>query len=281
MPDPHEDQLADLSALVLGGLPADQEAAVREHLGECPICQAELPLLEQTAELLAAVEAEAFLDGPPENAEFLIARTVRAIREQDAESSASAAGSSAAGSSAAGSAATLSQPRVGARGRVPAPRSAASRSPWLATAAAFAMVIAVGAGAVVGRLSAPGASVALPTVSPAPTPAQVPGTRVATNTDPATGARLSVQVIPAVGWIRINAAAAGIGVGQRCRLVVVDRAGRHTEAGSWLVTPEGAAQGTTLQGSPRSRSRTPRARFWSPPRSEIASNHADRNRETG
>jgi hypothetical protein len=228
LPDPHEDALAELSLLVLGRLPADREASVREHLLECPICLAELPLLEQTAEVLAAVEAEAFLDGPPEDAQLLVRRTVRAIRARDGDAPGELSPDRGEG------------PRVSGRRRTP-------RSPRFALAAAAAIVLAVAVGAIGGRLSAPAATVAEP--PPASTTAPAPGTMFATSTDPTTGARLSVKVIPAAGWVRITATTSGIAQGEKCRLVVVDRAGTGTEAGSWLVSATGAARGTTLQGS--------------------------------
>jgi hypothetical protein len=55
--------------------------------------------------------------------------------------------------------------------------------------------------------------------------------------------------MPAAGWVRVTATVAGIPAGQRCRLEVVGRDGAAVLAGSWLVSPEGAAKGTTLNGS--------------------------------
>jgi Putative zinc-finger len=228
VPDPHESQLADLSLLVLGRLPAGEAATVRDHLFECPICLAELPLLEQTEQMLAAVEAEAFLDGPPEGAELLVRRTVRAIRARDG-----------------GPSVELSRDR-GARRAAP-PAAGRMPSPRLVLAAAAAIVLAVAVGVIGGRLSAPASTVAGP--SPAGTATPKPGTMVATSTDSTTGARLSVTVVPAAGWVRITAAASGIAKGEKCRLFVIDRAGTRTEAGSWLVSATGAAKGTTVQGS--------------------------------
>ena len=37
-----------------------------------------------------------------------------------------------------------------------------------------------------------------------------PGTKLGTATDPDTGARMTVKVVPAAGWVRVNAAVAGI-----------------------------------------------------------------------
>jgi hypothetical protein len=234
VPDPHQDQLADLSMLLLGRLPAEQEGQVRDHLFGCEICLAELPLLEQTVQVLAAVEAEAFLEGPPGDADLLVRRTVRAIRARDGDPG---VGSPRQSSDDLGR-------RAGGR-RAATDRRPNRRSPWPAVAAAAAIVLAVAVGAVGGRLSAPGTTVAEPPVTATP----VPGTKVATHTDPDTGARLSVTVVPAAGWVRITADAAGISEGQKCQLIVIDRAGHRAEAGSWLVSAKGAAKGTTVQGS--------------------------------
>lgn len=71
----------------------------------------------------------------------------------------------------------------------------------------------------------------------------------ASATDPGTGARLTVALTPATGWVRINAAVTGVPQGERCRLLVVGRDGSTVLAGSWLVSEKGAADGTTLDGS--------------------------------
>ena len=119
------------------------------------------------------------------------------------------------------------------------------RTAMLASAAAVVVAVAVAGGAVAGRTTAPDRPLAQPTAAPT-TP---PGTRFATATDPTTGARIRVAVIPAVGWVRINATVGGIPAGERCRLEVVGRDGTPILAGSWLVSKAGAADGTTLNGS--------------------------------
>jgi hypothetical protein len=104
-------------------------------------------------------------------------------------------------------------------------------------------VALVGAGAVAGRQSAPAPVASGPTSTP------VAGTRTATATDAGTGARVSAQVVPAAGWVRVSATVTGIPAGQRCRLVVVGAAGDRQIAGSWVVSAKGAQDGTTLNGS--------------------------------
>jgi Putative zinc-finger len=111
-----------------------------------------------------------------------------------------------------------------------------------AAVAAVAAVLLIGAGAVAGRQSAPA-----PTASGA-TSTPVPGTRTASATDPRTGAGLSVDVVPAAGWVRLSARVTGIPSGQRCRLVVVGAAGQRETAGSWLVSAQGARSGSSLSG---------------------------------
>lgn len=113
------------------------------------------------------------------------------------------------------------------------------RTAMLVSAAAAVIIVAVGGGVLVGRGTAPDRPIAQPTAS-----STVPGTRVADATDPATGARISVAVVPAAGWVRITARVGGIPAGERCELQVVGKNGTAVVAGSWLVS--GA---TTLSGS--------------------------------
>jgi hypothetical protein len=70
-----------------------------------------------------------------------------------------------------------------------------------------------------------------------------PDARFASALDPQAGARLTVRVVPAAGWIRVNAAVTGIPDGEPCRLVVVGREGRREVPGGRLVTEEGATGG--------------------------------------
>jgi RNA polymerase sigma-70 factor (ECF subfamily) len=86
-------------------------------------------------------------------------------------------------------------------------------------------------------------------VASGPTAAPVAGTRTVAATDAGTGARVSAQVVPAAGWVRVSATVTGIPAGQECRLVVVGAAGERQIAGSWLVSAKGAQNGTALNGS--------------------------------
>lgn len=126
-------------------------------------------------------------------------------------------------------------------GRVRAERRGSVTRRRLLTAAAAAVVGAalVGGGVLAGRESAPAAPVAS---------APVPGTRSVEATDAATGARLAVDVIPAAGWVRVSAEVSGVPAGERCRLVVVGAGGERLVAGSWLVSPKAAEEGSALEG---------------------------------
>jgi hypothetical protein len=55
--------------------------------------------------------------------------------------------------------------------------------------------------------------------------------------------------MPAAGWIRLSATVGGVPAGAKCRLEVVGKDGKSVLAGSWLVSPQGEANGTTLSGS--------------------------------
>lgn len=116
----------------------------------------------------------------------------------------------------------------------------------IAGAAAVALIAAVGGGVLVGR-SAGGTEEAAPQAIPSATAA--PGTRVATTLDPATNVQLTASVTPAAGWVRVNASVAGIPHGEDCRLIVVAKNGDRQIAGGWIVSEQGEANGTNLDGS--------------------------------
>ena len=109
----------------------------------------------------------------------------------------------------------------------------------IGAAAVVLLGLVAGGGVLIGRAVAGPAAPA--TVAPA-------GSAVASGTGPG-GVRLTVAVIPAAGWVRLNVSAAGIRAGERCRLFVVSRAGERTLAASWLVPPEAERNGVILDGS--------------------------------
>jgi hypothetical protein len=207
------DDHVDLAGYLMEVLDEPEKQRVEEHLTGCPECRAEVDSLREWTAALAAVPEAMLIDGPPEDADLLLQRTLRQIRGESS----------------------------GRRHR---------RTAMVTSAAAAVAALAIAGGVLVGRATAPEpVPLAQPTASAQPTVSTPPGTRFASTTDPATGARLSVAVLPAAGWVRITATVAGIPAGQRCRLEVVSRDGTAVLAGSWLVSPQGAANGTTLNGS--------------------------------
>ncbi|QFZ22261.1 anti-sigma factor family protein [Saccharothrix syringae] len=198
-----------LGAYVLGALDEQEVRAVDDHLAGCPTCSAELAELRAMEEAMGEVPPEALLDGPPDGGDLLLQRTLRQVRAE----------------------------RGGQLRR---------RQVGLGLVAAAVAAVVLGGGFAVGRTTAPeDFAQVTPTTAPAP-PA---GTKLGTATDPVTGARMTVQVRPAAGWVRVNASVAGIAANEKCRLLVVAKDGSRQEAGSWLVSPAGEKDGTNLDGS--------------------------------
>ncbi|HZA17946.1 MAG TPA: zf-HC2 domain-containing protein [Pseudonocardiaceae bacterium] len=111
-------------------------------------------------------------------------------------------------------------------------------------AAVLAALIGAGvAGVALGR------STVSETITAAPTMPAETGSRLFTGFDPSSGARLTVTVTPAAGWVRVKATAVGIPAGERCMLVVLDRNRDRYIAASWLVSPVGEETGTTVDGA--------------------------------
>jgi len=205
-----------LGVYVLGGLDEPERRSIEEHLAGCERCRLEQVDLEETRAALAAVPPEAFLHGPPDDGDLLLQRTLRQVRHESA-------------------------------------RREQRRRGLLAATAAVIVAVALAGGVLVGRAQERPAPLAQPAPSPPAAPAAPAtppaGTLVGSRTEPATGARITVRVVPAAGWVRVNAAVSGIPEGRRCRLWVVARDGARQLAGSWLVSANGAQDGTSLDGS--------------------------------
>jgi anti-sigma factor RsiW len=202
----------DISGYLLETLSPEQKQQVEEHLAGCAECRDEVESLREWTMALEAVPEAMLLDGPPEDADLLLQRTLRQIRNEAS----------------------------GRRHR---------RTAMLTSAAAAVVAVALAGGVVLGRGTAPERPLAQPSATPQSAPTNPPGTRFASATDSQSGARISVAVQPAAGWVRINATVAGIPAGERCLLEVVGRDGTALLAGSWVVSKEGAATGITLNGS--------------------------------
>ncbi|SHN48116.1 anti-sigma factor family protein [Cryptosporangium aurantiacum] len=117
----------------------------------------------------------------------------------------------------------------------------ASRRSWgravLAGAAAVvAIALAVGGGVLLGRSGEPQQVVADPFPS-----ATVAGTRTVSATDPDTGAEMTAQIIPADGWVRVNATLKGIKAGEECRMIVHRKDTGEEIASSWVISQKAAS----------------------------------------
>jgi predicted anti-sigma-YlaC factor YlaD len=193
-----------LGAYALGVLDPGARHSVEAHLNMCAGCRHELAELAAVERALRTVPPEAFIEGPPPGGELLLQRTLRRMRAE------------------------RTGPGVG--------RRIAVAAGVVALAGAL-----VGGGAVVGRMTAP-----QPAAQQAPPPdlttTQPPaGTRTLAAADPATGARMTVAVMPAAGWVRVHADVVGIPAGTKCRIWVVSDDGRREAAGSWLASANGKA----------------------------------------
>jgi hypothetical protein len=206
---PHDEDRL-LGAFVLGALDPEERIAIEAHLTDCADCLQQVAELKEVRAVLDGLPPEAMLQTPPD-ADLALQR---ALRQARAESTAD-------------------------RRR---------RTAIVATAAAVVLAAAVGVGTALGsRPATDGPPVAAPpsaTSTPAPA-----GTRVGTIVDPATGVRLTAAVVPAAGWVRVNASVNGIAAGEDCRLIVVSRDGRREVAGGWVVSDTAAREGTNLDGS--------------------------------
>ncbi|RSS58443.1 zf-HC2 domain-containing protein [Streptomyces sp. WAC01280] len=210
----HEEEVL-LGPYVLGVLDDAEAGRVEAHAAGCESCRGEVEALREMETALGEVPPEAFIDGPPHGGDLLLQRTLRQMRVE--------------------------------RGGVRRRRQAVT---GLVAAAVLAGVFWAGT-AVPGG----GAPVALPPPVPsvtAPPAPPLPGTRVASATDASSGARMTVRVTPAAGWVRVHAAVTGVPKGERCLLVVVGRDGSRTTAGSWVVgagARAGEGKGAGLDGS--------------------------------
>jgi hypothetical protein len=202
---------------VLGVLDEAEALEVEEHTASCEECSRELEELRDMEASLAAAPPELFLDGPPDDADLLLQRTLRQVRTERA---------------------TVRRRRSFAVGMA---------------AAASAAIVFFGGFLTAGGDTTDNQAGARPSAPAAPaTPSAPPAGIVARSaTDASTKAAMTLRITPAAGWVRLSAAVTGVPAGEHCRLVVLSKDG-HTEiAGSWLVGDDGkgGGKGAEVDGS--------------------------------
>jgi hypothetical protein len=198
---------AQLGAYAIGALDPVEARQVHEHLTTCLDCQREVNELMMIRRALDQVPPEAFIDGPPENGDLLLRRTLRQVRVE-----------------------------VPPRRRV---------SAVFAVAAAVAVAVALGGGILLGR-----ETVSNPPVAQQPPTSTLPSNaRLADATDPESGTTMNVALEPRKGWVWVNVNVKGLAEGLNCEMYVVSKDGEDILAGGWLVSAEGSANGTDLEGT--------------------------------
>lgn len=224
-----------------GELSLQEEQQWQAMLAQDPAFAAQMRSLDEVARALRDLPPELFMDGPSDGAQLMARRVAAAAARTERDGTAESVSR--------GPNAQQSAP-----GRSTTPATPARRERWWLAAAACVLVAAA-AGVVAGatwerrasNIAAPAPTV---TVTATPTPTPPPANVVtAANRNDQTGAAMRVRLTPAAGWVRVQVTVTGIPAGQRCRIWVVSAKGTRELAGSWLVSPKGAQEGTTLDGS--------------------------------
>ncbi|WP_037363936.1 anti-sigma factor family protein [Amycolatopsis orientalis] len=204
------DEHVDLAGYLSGQLASGEQRDVETHLDGCERCRAEAASLREVQSFLGELPPEALLDGPPVGADLVLQRTVGQVRAE-------------------------------ARTRAGRGRSMAI------VAAAVVVAAALGVGVLVGRSSS-GPAVAVPTTPP-PATSAVPGTKVVSGADASGKTRLTANIVPQSGWVRVDGSVTGIPAGEKCLLVVLGKNGQRQVAGGWLVSERAARDGAYLYGT--------------------------------
>jgi anti-sigma factor RsiW len=126
--NPPTNEHVDIAGYLMEMLTPDEKQQADEHLSRCPECRAEVDSMQAWADALRDVPEEMLLDGPPDDADLLLQRTLRQVRQES----------------------TAKRFR---------------RTAMLASVAAAVIVVAIGGGVIVGRSTAPATPLAQPTAS--------------------------------------------------------------------------------------------------------------------
>ena len=226
MSAPEHDRAA-LGAYALGALDPDETRVVDAHLAGCADCRAEVAELNELNAMLGEVPPEAFLDGPPDDGDLLLQRTLRQVRAESADDAEPM---------------LADEPDDAPVPMRPGFQQPPRRRGLVLVAAALALIAGAGVvGGVIGRQTAD-EPVAIQTPPP------VPGTRNVQATDAGTGTAITAKVVPKAGWVTVSADVRNLPVGAQCQLRVYDKTGKFLVAGSWLVSEKTSKEGSVIDG---------------------------------
>ena len=166
--NPPTNEHVDIAGYLMEMLTPEQKRLADEHLTGCAECRGEVESMREWADALRAVPEEMLLDGPPDDADLLLQRTLRQVRHESSTKS-------------------------------------FRRTAMLASAAAALVAVAIVGGAVVGRTTAPAPQAQPPATSSVGPGTRIAaladpatGARIRASLTPATG---WVRVTATVGGI--------------------------------------------------------------------------------
>ena len=196
------------------GLLSDSEArAVEAHLAGCAQCSTEWAAVRDSLVALDELPPEFFDQTPADPSDLVFQRTLRAIRAEK---------------------------RSRTRRRVARPL----------TAAAVALLVALGGAFVAGRATAPPSPTTQSPTTKSPITQAAGGHTVQGAGLNGAALRVSITPSPSGDWVRLVATATGFPRGAHCRLIVITAEGRREIAGSWTVPAGGEPDGgVVLAGS--------------------------------
>lgn len=157
---------ARLGAYAIGALDPTEARVVHEHLASCPDCQREVNELMTIRRALDQVPPEAFVDGPPEEGDLLLQRTLRQVRAE-----------------------------------APAPRRRVTATVGVAAAA---VAIGLAGGVLLGRGTAPTTTAGPPPSTATSTPANA-RVAEATDSDTGAGMRVALEPKKGWVWVHARA----------------------------------------------------------------------------
>jgi hypothetical protein len=213
-----------LGAYSLGALDPAEAREVEGHLTGCPECRRELAELTELRDLLGEVPPEAFLDGPPDDGDLLLARIMRTARAERSQPSA-------------------------ARAAAPVAVRRRWRRPVAVAAAVAVAAGAFGGGLALGGSRQTGTPSARATASAAPSATFPAGTIDINEHDPGTGVGMAVQVVPKIGWVEWFGTFTGVKPGTHCVLIIVTKAGQRVPSGAWIAPKNANTVPLSLAGT--------------------------------